>query len=165
MTKEDLVRRVALYRELILKGVILSWDPSSGSRQGKKGSLPGFAIFQKGKLTQSGEIPLNIKDELQWKLQEQHRSFNTLLDEFHPNVLVFEDISPMRYLGRGKKVPQPALLKSVGALLSWPGPTAYIPLPPLLWKALVSNDYEKGDEADAIEMGQIVIKLAKRGQK
>jgi hypothetical protein len=53
-----------------------------------------------------------------------------------------------------------SLLKALGAILSVPGPDGYVGIMPVSWKKMIRNTYEKGDEADAVEIGYIVIECA-----
>jgi hypothetical protein len=145
----------------ILDGVILSIDPSSGSTS----SMPGWALYRKGELVESGIIEISYQHELPYRLRELHKYMHQLIDEFSPDVLVYEDLPPRHYRGgksayHGNDKGHASLLKSLGVIISIPGPDFYVGIHPLTWKRLVREDYVKGDESDAIEMGYIVINQA-----
>lgn len=160
-TVADITRTCLLYKEVrsnltaILGGRILSVDPSCGSRS----SMPGWAYYTEGgKLEGSGILKLDYEKELNYRL-------HTLLVDLQEwagdvDVLVYEDIAPRRYGGGGAHG-HASLLKSVGVVMSALPVVAAIGVKPTQWKKLASAGYVKSDEADAREMGRIVIDLAR----
>lgn len=138
-----------------ITGVVAVIDPSIGSSS----SLPGYAIYVKRKLKISGVFDISRSGTLQDRLQQLACCVRQLYKKYKPNVLIYEEIPPRRY-GGGNAEAHASLLKSVGAILSVEGPEFFIRIKPLIWKPLVSDTYVKGDEADAVEMGRIVISKA-----
>jgi hypothetical protein len=49
---------------------------------------------------------------------------------------------------------------AVGVTIAAVDARAFIGIPPICWKKYIRDDYRKSDEADAIEMGRIVIEMA-----
>lgn len=84
-----------------------------------------------------------------------------LYRDFDPDVLVYEEIPAQRYGGGGNANAHASLLKALGVILSVPGPDGYVGIYPISWRKLVRETYVKGDEADAVEIGWIVIELAR----
>ena len=60
----------------------------------------------------------------------------------------------------GNAVAHASLLKALGAILSVPGPDGYVGIMPVSWKKMVRDTYTKGDEADAVEIGHVIIECA-----
>jgi hypothetical protein len=141
--------------KLPLTGTVVVIDPSIGSTS----SLPGYAVYVRRKLKESGVLQVKRSGSLQDRLQQLAKELRALYKKYDPDVLVYEEIPPRRY-GGGNAEAHASLLKSVGAILSVTGPKYYIRIKPLIWKKLVTEEYEKGDEADAIEMGRIVLELS-----
>lgn len=140
-------------RELILGGTMISIDPSCGSQS----SLPGYAIYGKGVLQESGVLEIDISKDLPYRLQELNRA----LVELGPfDVLCYENIAPRRF-GGGGATGHASLLKSVGVVLGAVSYKLALGLRPNYWKRHVSRGYIKSDEADAIEMGRILIDIAR----
>lgn len=148
---------------------VMAIDPSIGSTS----SQPAYAIYVDGELIHAEKASINPKAE-QWdRLQTLGNWVRLAYKNYRPDVLVYEDIPDQRYMpminGRpmatGHNVKAHAsLLKSVGAILSINyihGDLRYLPLRPQVWKARISSSYVKGDIADAVEMGRIVIDMAK----
>jgi hypothetical protein len=141
----------------LTEGVVISIDPSIGSSS----SMPGWAIFVAGSLTPiaSGVIDLPRLESIPVRLRTLNRALVKLYAKYLPDVLVYEEIPAQRH-GFGNANAHASLLKSLGVILSIPGPEGYVGIMPVSWKALVSDQYEKGDEADAREIGRIVIQHA-----
>lgn len=144
------------YHKLLLKGTILSIDPSIGSNS----SMPGWAVYAQQELVDSGIIHINPSQSVPLRLQAVSRKIRQLIDMWKPDIMVYEEIPSQRY-GGGNANAHASLLKALGVVLSVPGPTAHLGMHPLTWKRLVRDGYEKGDEQDAIEMGWIAIDIAK----
>lgn len=145
-------------KKSILEGSMLVIDPSSGSAQ----SLPGYALFDKGELTDSGVIELVVGRELPRRLQQLADSLRKDFDKV--DVLAIEDI-PVR--GHGTHAGAHAsLLKSVGTIFSAAQYDKYVEVHIQTWKAFLRRraeefpDYAKGDEWDAIIMGYCLINIA-----
>lgn len=154
-TKSKAYQDISRNTQGILRGVIVCIDPSIGSSS----SMPGYAVYREGKYVTSGifEIPVSqpIPDKLRMLANHLRKLYNT----YPPDCLVYEDIPAQRH-GMGNAVAHASLLKALGAILSVPGPMGYVGIMPISWKKLVRDTYVKGDEADAVEMGYVVIAQA-----
>ena len=147
--KSKLAEEIVKYADLLQEGYMLALDPSSGSA----GSLPGYAIFKKGKLQDAGTIGLPrgtraIHNRL-WLLR------NALETEFEkPDILAVEWIAPVIPTGRGTFLHKSAaaLIKSVGAILAvWDVPV--IEPTPAAWHSMAPAGYQKTDARDAQMVG------------
>jgi hypothetical protein len=158
---ETVGRSTNLYEDVraslrqILEGIMLSIDPSIGSNS----SMPGWAVYRATVLTASGTLEIDPLGDRPQRLQELTHCLRKLIKEYSPDVLAYEDIPPRRY-GGGGAAGHASLLMALGATLAVSGPDRYVRLAPRVWKRLVSGDYRKSDEADAIEMGRITCDLA-----
>jgi hypothetical protein len=139
----------------ILEGVIVSIDPSIGSSS----SMPGWAVYRAGQYVASGTFPILAHKSIPDRLRTLANHLRKLYNEYPPDCLVYEDIPAQRY-GMGNANAHASLLKALGAILSVPGPDGYVGIMPVSWKKMVRSTYEKGDEADAVEIGYIVIECA-----
>lgn len=139
----------------ILEGMVISIDPSIGSSS----SMPGWAIYRAGQYVSSGIFEIPVHKSLPDRLRTLANHVRKLYNDYPPDVLVYEDIPAQRY-GMGNAVAHASLLKALGAILSVPGPDGYVGIMPVSWKKLVRDTYEKGDEADAVEIGHVVIECA-----
>lgn len=145
-------------RLALTEGIVVSIDPSIGSTS----SLPGWAVYIRGELQCSGTFDINRNANVPTRLQELAYELRKLYNTVGvPDVLVYEDIPAQRY-GGGNANAHSSLLKSVGVILSVSGPDAHVGLLPISWKRLVRPEYQKGDEADAIEIGWIAIQEARK---
>ena len=136
-------------------GVVISIDPSIGSSS----SMPGWAVYRAGELVASGVISLPREKSLVTRLKALANNMRMLYRKYLPDVLVYEEIPAQRH-GMGNAEAHASLLKAVGVILSIEGPEAAVGIYPVSWKGMVSEQYVKGDEADAIEIGRIVIEHA-----
>lgn len=141
----------------IREGQVVSIDPSIGSTS----SMPGWAIYRAGALIDSGTFEINANHSVPDRLRALHSHMRKLYNTYTPDVLVYEDIPPLRQ-GGGNAASHASLLKALGAILCIPGPDHYVGIQPISWKKMVREEYRKGDEADAVEMGWIVIQEADR---
>lgn len=147
---------IAAHSELIKTGHVLCIDPSVGSSS----SLPGFAVYKKGKLVESGLIQVDLGKPLNKRLFEIRR---TLQEDFEvPDILILEYIGgyafgPMRY----NITAYHSLIKAVGTVLASFNVDTVIEVPPAVWKKYVDDQYVKGDEADAVYIGRYVINSAR----
>ncbi len=140
----------------LLQGVVVCIDPSIGSTS----SMPGYAVYIKGELKDSGIFTIDPTGTVWQRLHVLAYSLRKLYQKWDPDVLVFEDILPQAH-GRDA-ASHASLLKAVGAILSVSGPDHYVGLLPISWKKMTRDTYVKGDEADAIEIGYIALEEARR---
>lgn len=143
-------RQIAGLVPLLTTGHVLSIDPSSGSRE----SVPGYSIWKAGVLIDSGVLDIHFSDNLNKKLFDISHSFRTEFDA--PDVLVTELISS--YMGTfSKSICN--LQRSVGVVYSlWDCPI--VEVSPTTWRKLIPENYQKGDESDAIMIGWTAIQKA-----
>lgn len=150
------------YKELeaaahaLVNGVVLVIDPSIGSNS----SMPGVALYQAGEFESSATLKINPNDSIPARLQKLSYYMRKFMQEYKPDVLVYEQIPAQRH-GGGNAWAHASLLKAVGVTLSVAGPDHYVGLFPVTWKKLVRSDYVKSDERDAEEMGFIAIEAAR----
>lgn len=143
---------------------LLSIDPSVGSAS----SMPGWAFYLKGELLASGTIKIGVNLPLERKMQILKYEMDKLYERFSPEVLAYEHITPLFRGGNGfggmDANSHVSLCKGLGAILAAGTdvcPKYYVKVRAAVWKKLVSKSHIKGDEADAQEIGRIVIDLAK----
>lgn len=155
-----IAQRIAELRETILTGTLLAVDPSTGSSS----SLPGYALYEKGILVESGVIRVDVAAAKNKRLFEIRR---TLQEDFEvPDVLVIEHISAIAF-GALKYNAEAfvGLHRGVGAILSAFNLDTVIEVPPSVWKRKVDEGYTKSDESDAVYIGRYVINEALAGRK
>jgi hypothetical protein len=144
--------------EALLRGQVLVIDPASGGGE----SRPGFALFYKGALSESGIIEVGAStSQLHERLFELGR---TLRDEFSNDidVLIVEDV-PLKRFGpdrTGSLAGQVNLHRSVGAVMGAVQCRFFIPIHPSTWHAHAGPDHKKSDENDAIAMGRCAMSMA-----
>ena len=148
-----LAQEVGKFQTEIQQGYMLAIDPSSGS----SGSLPGFAIFEAGKLVDAGTISLPRGTK-----QIHSRLFllrDTLEKEFKkPDILAVEWIAPIFPGAKNAFFQKSAssLMKSVGAIMSvWDCPV--IEPAPTTWHTMTPPGYEKNDANDACMIGNAAL--------
>jgi hypothetical protein len=149
---------IARHAEELVRGCVLSVDPSIGS--GKSGSSPGWAVYLGGELQASGILSIKPSKEIPFRLQDLAGHMYDLYDLYCPNILIYEDVPSSGY-GRSA-ISQASLHKAIGAILSVPGPHGFVGIMPISWTKLTRPGYVKSDENDAIEIGWICIQEAKR---
>jgi hypothetical protein len=160
MSKEALIseiqEKVRQNRNLILKGYMLVIDPSIGSSS----SLPGFAVYRNGKLTESGVLKMNIGAS---KHKRLHELVSILQKEFEvPDILGMELIAgPAFGVMRWNINAFHSLIRSTGAIMAAYPVETVIEVPPSVWKKTIDDDYVKSDEMDAIYIGRYLILSAK----
>jgi hypothetical protein len=158
-------RETKLYRALskgpaaqaVLAGRVLVIDPSSGSTS----SLPGYAVYAAGHLTDSGLIEMPVGTELVIRLRYLNRC---LREEFTEkfDALIVEAIPPFRFSGgRASAAGQLSLHKAVAVVESAFDVPHVLYVSPQTWRAFAPVDYVKGDEADAVTMGHAVLSIAR----
>lgn len=134
---------------------MVSVDPSIGSRS----SQPGWAVYQEGVLRDSGTFAIDPEESVPLRLQELARLLRNLYAQWHADILCYEQLpsSAQGWNANGYA----SLLKALGVILSVKGPRSFVGIHPKTWKRLVRAEYVKSDENDAVEMGYIVIQIAK----
>ena len=138
----------------LTEGVVVSIDPSIGSSS----SMPGYAVYVKGRLSTSGTFDMDINASMPLRSQQLAYYMRKLYNLYDPDVLVYEEI-PLTGVGR-HIASHISLLKAVGIILSVSGPDYYIGMYPRSWKALARPGYVKSDVNDAIEIGYVAITQA-----
>jgi hypothetical protein len=160
-TIADIPPKGKLYQEVknhlddLTVGVALVVDPSIGSSS----SSPGWAIYDKGKLSRSSTIDTGGSHLPLWeRARKLGEAMHALCQEYRPDILVYEDIPAT---SRFNPNAQASLLKAVGVILACTDTESVIGIHPASWKNYVNKEYRKGDEEDAIEIGRIVTELAR----
>lgn len=144
----------------ILEGRLLAIDPSTGS----KSSMPGFAVFEKGILKESGTIEVDYTGNRAERLFEINR---TLREEFEtPDVVVCEDVKNRTFFNkkggfRMSTSSMASLQRSIGAIIAAHPVKCLIEIPNNSWQAHTFPGYIKSDENDAISIGLCAINIAK----
>lgn len=141
------------YAAKLREGRVLAIDPSSGSVE----SMPGYALFEAGKLIESGIIKLPRGGELYRRLRSLGQSLRDDF-QFEIDVLIVENIPPFMSSTAGgfrtKSVVN--LHKSIGAVLASVEAKAFMEVSPMSWHAMLKK-YEvpsvKSDERDAVAIG------------
>lgn len=153
--KSKLYQAVKAERNVLLVGVVLVIDPSIGSSS----SSPGWAVYTRGRLTTSGTIDTGGSHLPLWqrarKLGEEMRQ---LCEQYRPDILIHEDIPATSGFNANA---QASLLKAVGIVLACTDTESVLGVHPASWKHYARQSYTKGDEEDAIEIGYVVIALAR----
>lgn len=135
----------------------MSVDPSIGSTS----SQPGWAIYRKGNFIEGGIIPIPHHLSVPKRLRMLANGIRKLYRQYDPDVLIYEEITSVNNRVGGNSNAHASLLKALGVILSVPGPEGYVGIFPISWKKLARPEYIKGDKEDAIEIGYVVIQLAK----
>lgn len=132
--------------ELLKTGTVLSIDPSSGSQN----SQPGYAIFEKGKLQDSGIIRIKARVALYNRLYELAEALRH--DFIKPDLLITEGISIIMS-GSGFAGPgMVSLQRAIGVVQScFSAPC--LEVAPVTWRKYIPSEYKKTDENDAIMIG------------
>lgn len=141
---------------LLLNGMVLAIDPSSGSQN----SQPGYAIYKSGQLVDSGLVRIRSGDHISNRL---YRLSKSLREDFEqPDLLVTENIPPFMGEGPGAAFATRnviSLHQSVGVVMSvWDVPVLQVS--PRSWRSLIPDNYVKSDENDAIMLGWTAIHKA-----
>lgn len=141
----------------VLDGVMIAFDPSTGSHS----SMPGYAIFDKGELQESGIISVNPLARRNVKLFSITQS---LLKEFpKPDVIIVENIPPITFKRKGgmNGWSLVSIQRAIGAIVSC-FDCEYIEMAPRVWQKYRPADYIKSDEWDAVVIGLAAIEIAKQ---
>lgn len=150
-----LYKNVKPLANLVMTGRMLAVDPSTGSIS----SMPGYAIFDKGELVESGEINVRVQDRKNVRL---YNIAETLRNEFPDiDILAVENIPPVSYKRKGAMSGWSlvALQRAVGAIISC-FDCDYIEVAPTWTNKFRPEELEKTDESDAIGIGLAVISAA-----
>lgn len=140
----------------LLHGTTLVIDCSIGSMA----SQPGWAVYKKGQLSSSGTLSIDPRGTKWERLRELHRQLRNLSQKHEPDICVFEQVPVSGHGGRSQ-VSHASLLYAVGVTMAAVIADAFIGVQPIVWKGRVREGYVKGDEQDAVEMGFIVIEIAR----
>lgn len=146
-------KKIRSNRDVILNGTLLAIDPSSFG----KDSVPGFTIYEGGKLLTSGTIqrPPGPQRDTYQRIQFLYERVSKLLP-IPPDVLVLEEIH--KALG-----PVP-LLWAAGVSIAAANAPVTIECPINLWKcvAKATPGYIKGDAMDSECMARAIVLLAQQ---
>lgn len=140
-------RKVALHAPRIRTGTLLAIDPASGSS-----SMPGYALYTAGILTERGTIKITGKKDAQTRLAEL---YECLKEDFaKPDILAIEEL-------RGPRV-SPVLHWAAGVTIAAVEADITFEVPIQFWKSVakVTAGYEKADDMDAQMIGEVLIRLA-----
>ena len=157
MKISDLKNLIKKWKTQILGGKVICIDPSVGSTS----SLPGIAIYSRGKLIESGTIAVK---GLARPVADRLRDIGEYLrarGEF--DILVIEDVPVTPRLPTGKlnvhRLPgHGSLLKAWGAAVGAVNCQQVIALTPRQWKKYLPEGYKKTDEWDAKALGHALFK-------
>ena len=154
--KSKTYQRIKPLVETILTQNMLCIDPSTGSYS----SMPGYALFKKGKKIESGIIEVDPKLNKSLKLYEIARTIREDFSDTAIDLLVVEYIPPMSFKGGMSGVAIMSLQKSIGAIMGAMPFTNLLEIPVASWKAFKPKDYVKTDEYDSICLGLCAIGIA-----
>ena len=165
-SKSEIYKSLRPITGLLLKGSVISIDPSIGSTS----SQPAFAYYRQGELIEVGKADIDPSLDTYIRLQDLAEWVKQLYKSYRPDILVYEEIPDQRYMPMFGGRPQAtghnvkahaSLLKAVGAILSVRGPDHFLGMRPQVWKARVDESYIKGDIEDAKWIGLVAINIAK----
>lgn len=139
----------------LVRGVVLVVDPSMGSSS----SLPGWAVYSGGDYADSGVLEVHTEGSHWHRLKEVYRQLENLSKAWLPGVCVYEQIPVSAHAGRSQ-VSHASLLMALGVTMAAVEADGFVGIAPVSWKRFISPGYIKSDEADAVEMGRIVIAMA-----
>lgn len=145
-------------QDCLLTGKLLAIDPSTGSRS----SMPGYAVFNKGELIESGIIEVDLAGNRAEKLYEINR---TLREEFDGPFDVVAVESAGYFVNKMSATSVLSLQRAIGAIIAAHPVKCLIEVPSNSWQKYVFPGYVKGDENDAICIGLCVIAIAKELNK
>jgi hypothetical protein len=145
MKHDNVVKHLKDNKNKILKGTMLAVDPSSGS----KDSRPGYALFESGKLVESGTVSIDYRQKIDKRLQDLQDKLED--SHFHPDILIIERIRGMRS--------HIYLHWAVGVIVATIRSDLVVEMPTSMWRKYVTNDYIKSDAMDAVSMGVAAIQI------
>lgn len=144
----------------LVEGTVLVVDPSIGSMS----SMPGWAAYIGGLLQDSGTLEIDLPQATEtprWvRLKQVYQQLRNLSTGWKPDVCIYEEVPVSAHAGRSQ-VSHASLLNAVGVTMAAIDANKFVGIPPISWKRYVPEDYVKGDEEDAIQMGRIVIEMAR----
>ncbi len=165
-SEEKCKEKLVLHKEAILTGTVICIDPSCGSES----SMPGWAIYQMGKLVSAGTIELPYRKSLQIRLRTLHEELQKFLS-LAPNVILLEEVPVKAIVIRGIKMKDKShnsLMQSIGVVkAAMPMELPVIDVPASLWSrisrtkgwAASKEKHEKGDALDAIRIGMAALHI------
>jgi hypothetical protein len=136
-------KRTSKSMDRILTGRMLVIDPAT--------TKAGWAMYEAGKLVDSGVIEINPKLPTVLRLFELYKHIQSLPKDI--DLLVIE-----RILG---SMARPPLYWAVGVSIIAAGCAEVLEVNIPFWKAVVPKDYIKDDQKDAESMGLTVLLMAK----
>lgn len=144
----------------LVNGVVLVVDPSIGSTS----SMPGWAAYIGGVLQDSGTLQIDLPQATEtprWtRLRQVYQQLSRMSAAWKPDVCIYEEVPVSAHSGRSQ-VSHASLLNAVGVTMAAIEAPSFVGIPPITWKKFVTADYVKSDEQDAVEMGRIVIAMAR----
>lgn len=153
-------KAVKKHANILAGGWVLAIDPSCGSAS----SDPGWAIYEKGELQDSGIIEITKSKDLVYRLQELRRGVSGLQETYDPDVCIVEHIPPRRFGRGGSATGHSSLLQAMGVCLASTDARVLMRVRPRDWQALAAAVWsrsKKSDKADAEGIGYALISLAK----
>ena len=145
------------YYRQILRGVMVSCDPSSGGGKGVQHSDPAFTLWDAGDWVETFSIKLKGTDSIADRLAG-------IMDAIHSprvaSILAIEDVGVIR--GKFASVNKP-LIWSAGVIIGAVRPTkATIEIMPSTWQKYINKaTYNKSDIHDSYAIGWAAIQMAK----
>lgn len=145
-----------------LDGTVLVIDPSCGSRS----SLPGYSVYCRMELIDSGTLPITLGAPLFKRLHQMRGFIHLVENKYGPvDLAVLEEIPVAK--GRFTDKGLASLMQAVGATVASISCQHIVFIHPLTWRAWMPAGYVKGDRADAELMGSVVLEYARsiKGEK
>jgi hypothetical protein len=156
--KTQLRKGVERCADLLADARVLAIDPSISSAS----SSMGYAVYEAGQLVDAGIIDIRASLPKNRKLQEIRKVLTS--DFMDIQVLVIENIAPMRVAGPGDFHKQAAITKgwknlhqATGAAIASVDAEHVVEVAPVTWRKYLKGDYEKSDAADAVLIGYAAI--------
>lgn len=149
----------------ILTGNMLCIDPSCGSAS----SMPGWARYINGILTEAGTLDIPIREELRVRLRIIHELLQEMIEG--TDVVLIEEIPVKALTIRGIRMKDAAhnsIMQSIGATkAAFPKNIPVLNMPASLWSRLAREhgwaattaQHEKSDVMDAVRIGMAAIHL------
>lgn len=134
----------------VVKGRLLSFDPSSGSA----GSLPGWALYSQGELVEAGLLNIPRSGPIHIRLQALMKAVSELPK---PDVVAVEQIS---HFIKGFNKGAVNLHKAIGVIQAACQCPKLVNVAVISWKKLVPESYLKDDDRDAIGIGYKAVQQA-----
>lgn len=147
MAKQTFKQQLVPFHDKVLTGTVLAIDPSSGSA----GSMPGYAIMKSGVIVESGILMIDHREGISERLKQLMSALWELEGKCNPDLLLVEQI-------RGNRAHN-YLRWACGCIVAAVS-CPHLEISTSTWRALVTNEYVKGDEADARKFCEAVLVLA-----